>query len=271
MSPEPDDEPSADPALERAAELLDEGRVEETLELLERASPERGERWLLTCDALLELGAIGEAERALEEARARLGPEDTDLAWYEGRIHLFRWRLDAARSSFAKLDPEVEGVPLLENLAILADAEGDHEGAHRLLSEAHEKSSGRRPAPLWFEPEAFEELVSEAAAELPDDFRQAFEEVAVVIDPMPTPAVVGAPASGHPPDVLGLFVGLSANERDGNVSGELPPTIFLFQRNLERIATDPEELRDEIRVTLYHELGHALGFDEDGVDAMGLA
>jgi predicted Zn-dependent protease with MMP-like domain len=46
--------------------------------------------------------------------------------------------------------------------------------------------------------------------------------------------------------------------------------IHLFQRNLERIARDEEELVEEIRITLFHEIGHRLGFDEEGVDALGL-
>ena len=53
-------------------------------------------------------------------------------------------------------------------------------------------------------------------------------------------------------------------------SGELPPTVYLFQRNLERVCGDREQLVEEIRVTLFHELGHALGFDEEGVARMGL-
>jgi len=88
---------------------------------------------------------------------------------------------------------------------------------------------------------------------------------------MPTAEIVQAPASGHPPDLLGLYVGMPLSGHEGHEgAAELPPTIFLFQRNIERACVDEDELREEIVVTLYHELGHALGFDEDGVDAMGL-
>jgi predicted Zn-dependent protease with MMP-like domain len=266
-----EDPASADSLLYRAAQLSGEGRCEDALELLERVPEDRGERWAVACDAWLEIGGLEWAEDALGRARKLLPPDDPDLVWQEARVHLARWQLDEARQGFARLDAKEEGAPLLENLAILADLEGDHERAHELLVLAHGAEPGQRPAPVRFEPEAFEELVSEAAEELPDEFRSAFEEIAVVIDPMPTAQLLGAPASGHPPDTLGLFVGLPFSERGSETSGEMPATIFLFQRNLERIVADVDELRDEIRTTLFHELGHALGFDEEGVDAMGLA
>ena len=53
--------------------------------------------------------------------------------------------------------------------------------------------------------------------------------------------------------------------------GEPPTCIRLFTRNLERVCADRAELAVELQVTLYHELGHALGLDEAGVDAIGLA
>jgi predicted Zn-dependent protease with MMP-like domain len=79
----------------------------------------------------------------------------------------------------------------------------------------------------------------------------------------------GDPAS-TPPELLGLFVGAPNTESSADLNAELPPRIFLFQRNLERAAKDRAALREEIRVTLYHEIGHLLGFDEDGVAEMGL-
>ena len=49
-----------------------------------------------------------------------------------------------------------------------------------------------------------------------------------------------------------------------------PNYIYLFQRNLERIARDREDLIEQITITLHHELGHYLGLDEDEVEDMGL-
>ena len=49
-----------------------------------------------------------------------------------------------------------------------------------------------------------------------------------------------------------------------------PSSIGLFQRNLERYARDREELLEEIRVTLLHEVGHFLGLDEEQLRELGL-
>lgn len=263
-------EDADDVGLEEAWEALAAGDLEQALGHLEDVDPERGERWTTATHALLELGDFAEAGSALAKARERMGAEHEDVLWAEGRLHLVQWRLDDARSAFARLDPELEGAPLLESLALLADLEGDLARADGLYRRAAKLDPEGPPPPPRLTPAEFEAVVAEAAAELPPQFQAAFEEAAVVIDPMPTAEIVGAPESGHPPDILGLFAGPTLGERPGLQVPELPPTIFLFQRNLERASRTREELRDEIRTTLYHELGHALGFDEEGVDELGL-
>ncbi len=111
----------------------------------------------------------------------------------------------------------------------------------------------------------FDALVAQAARALPDRYREELQRIAVVVEPRPRRHL------GEPPDLLGLFVGPQVGDSDETRAGALPPTIILFQRNLERAAQDRDELFDEIRVTLYHELAHALGFEEDDVADMGLA
>ena len=257
-------------ALDEALIAIAEGRCDEALALLEDLDPEWPERWTSAAHARIELGQFAEAEEALERAREILGPDDAEVLWTEGRLRLHQWKLEEARAAFARLDVAREGVPLVENLALLMELAGDFQRADQLFLLAFQADPRGSPLPPRLSPERFEKLVAEAARELPPEFQEAFEETAVVIDPMPTAEIVGAPASGHPPDILGLFVGTPLGERGAVQAPELPPTIFLFQRNLERAARTQDELREEIRTTLYHELGHALGFDEEGVDELGL-
>jgi len=258
-----------DPRAE-AERLLDEGDLAGALRLTEELAPDDADRWLLAAEAWTGLAQFENAGHALERA-AELGEEDAWWTFVRGRWLLAQWRADEARETLERLDPETEGVGLLESLALAADLQGDHEAADRFHEAAWRLDPEAAPLPPRLSPESFEEQIDRAARELPPEFQAALERTAVVVDPMPTAALVGVPESGHPPDLLGLFVGLPFHEHDAGPGGELPPTIFLFQRNLERMAADEDHLAEEIRVTLYHELGHALGFDEDEVEDMGLA
>lgn len=72
-------------------------------------------------------------------------------------------------------------------------------------------------------------------------------------------------------DLLGLFEGLSLADPEPETVPQLP-RIRLFLDNLwEHAGRDREIFRDEVRVTLLHELGHYLGLDEDQVAELGLA
>jgi len=74
------------------------------------------------------------------------------------------------------------------------------------------------------------------------------------------------------PDILGLFDGVPLPETESLDLPQLRPnTIYLFQRNLERAAQDRDDLVEQIRITLWHELGHYLGFEEEDMDDLGLA
>ena len=159
---------------------------------------------------------------------------------------------------------------MLERLALLADLRGDFEGADQRLARAHELDPNF-PVPPRLDHDAFEIVVDEAVQLLPKDFQAPLETTEIVIEPVPAEWMIDRTDPAEtPPDLLGLFVGASELDKSELADDLLPRRIYLFQRNLERASKDRAELVQEIRVTLYHEIGHMLGFDEDGVAEMGL-
>jgi predicted Zn-dependent protease with MMP-like domain len=107
--------------------------------------------------------------------------------------------------------------------------------------------------------------------ELPERFARHLEDVAVSVEDLPSEDVLQAEQPPLDPALLGLFVGTPRTEKSVFTEGGLPPRILLFQRNLELNAVDEHELRDEIAITLRHELGHYLGLDEDEIERAGHA
>jgi predicted Zn-dependent protease with MMP-like domain len=119
--------------------------------------------------------------------------------------------------------------------------------------------------------EAFERIVREAADSLPDELLVHLKDVPIVVQDLPEREVlVEESGDAITPSVLGLFVGRSLRDSSVYASPDLPPTIFIYQRNLERLCQTREELIHEIHLTLFHELGHYLGLEEDELEARGL-
>lgn len=268
------DEEERERVLAAVDEALDEGRHADALRAVAALGADDGERWLVEASVREELGDPFAAADAYARAEELLGAENPYYALQRGSWELSCWRLDRARELLGSIQSDDIDEPTwaatLDRRALLADVQGDHRRADELYARAHAASAEHPAPPPRLSEDAFRAVVEEAVQELPPEFQEAFELVPVVIDPMPTREILGAPESGFGPELLGLYSGLPLSEFQGVYGGGLPPRIHLFQRNLERAAADQDELREEIRVTLFHELGHALGFDEDEVDEMGL-
>lgn len=115
----------------------------------------------------------------------------------------------------------------------------------------------------------FEKLVERAIARLPGEFQQALENLAIVIEDWPDPAIVEE-MTGDPSEVIyGLFSGTPLPERRLEDSGDLPAVIALFRGPLREDFPDRGELAHEVEITLVHELAHFMGFDEDAVRELG--
>jgi predicted Zn-dependent protease with MMP-like domain len=113
--------------------------------------------------------------------------------------------------------------------------------------------------------------VEEARQRLPKEFDELLENVAIRVEDLPDEAVLKEFEPPMDPCLLGLFVGVPLGEKSSidRIPG-LPDTVLIFQRNLERSCDDRETLVDEIFTTLYHEIGHYLGFDEDDLVERGI-
>lgn len=260
-----------DELLDQAWEALDAGDAKRALSRLLQLDEDWPERWIPEALARLELGELRRARAVLAQAEGfeDLG-EQPDYLWAKAQLLLGEWRFSEAREHLERLLAQERSASALERLSLAHEMEGDFEAAERLLDEAAALDPTLAHAPR-LSAEAFEGEVDAAVRALPPEFQRALQGCEVLIDPVPSAWMMdpGDPAS-TPPDLLGLFVGAPNTEREASESAELPPRIFLFQRNIERGAKDAAGLREEVRVTLYHEIGHLLGFDEDGVADMGL-
>ena len=117
--------------------------------------------------------------------------------------------------------------------------------------------------------ERFERLVDRAVASIPQPFRAALDEIALVIADEPTPEQLREddmdPDGQHAPDgtLYGLYDGVPLNEWGGDWV-PVPTRILLFRLPLERDFPDPDDLADEVRITILHELAHHLGIEDEG-------
>lgn len=264
-------ERGSDEALERAWDALEEDDAERALELAAGLPDGELDTWVLRATALLDLGRALEAARAVERATALGGGRDPGALWVRAELALLRWEFEAAARDYQSV-LEVQSDPAaLERLALVRDLQGDFAASDALLARAFELEPELHPLPRRLSAEELDAALGEAVSALPEPFRRVLEEVPVLVEPVPRSELGLAEGDALPPDLLGLFVGASMLERSDEQPLDQVARIYLFQRNLERASASREELVEELRVTLYHELGHLLGFDEDGVDELGLA
>jgi len=197
---------------------------------------------------------LGELERALEHARLADDPLDEAKALF----HL--WRFDDARRALADCgdDAEAHWYRSLVDEFTGRDPRAARDAAIRL-----EPAQYHRPTRL--SAGAVDRIVEGILREVPPEFDRILQETVVRVLPLPAP---------HPdvdPLSLGLYVGHDIASRSHEDGVRLPPRIEIYQRNIERIARDEEEAAEELRTTLFHEIAHHFGFDEEGVEGLGLA
>jgi predicted Zn-dependent protease with MMP-like domain len=124
----------------------------------------------------------------------------------------------------------------------------------------------------------FRRLVAQTIDMLPEEFRNAIENIEVVVEDWPTDEELDyfedreGLAEGDGDDLLlGLYQGIPLRERDSSTyHGVLPDRITLYRKAIEEFCGgDETTMIEEIRKTFLHEVGHYFGIDEERLKTLG--
>jgi predicted Zn-dependent protease with MMP-like domain len=138
-------------------------------------------------------------------------------------------------------------------------AGGQQRRAH--LRDAH-RNDWQAVAMQNLDEEQFEALVVEGLDALADEIVEGLENVVFVTEARPEDGSL---------NILGLYDGVALTERGQYGFGELPDRIILFREPLLAICETIDELKDQIHVTLVHEIAHYYGIDDDQLHELGWA
>lgn len=268
-----------DPAIRDIERLLETGKIEEGLRAIDAAiAAGRGNAADLTFlrgDACLGLGRAREAEREFRTVLQGDPDCPSSRCWLAMSLYL-QWRFGEAEEAVAAARELPDALVDADVVAgCLCERRGRYREADGLFERAAAASPDKYSVPVRLSRDEFDHEVQAAVRVLPDQFQQYLASMRVVVQVVPEEALGrGVRRAGREPlgpDMLGLFDGVSLSDEPQDGPSSLPPVIYLFQRNLERMAMGREDLTEQVRAALRHELGHYLGLDEEEIDRLGLA
>ena len=108
------------------------------------------------------------------------------------------------------------------------------------------------------EPGRFEEMVATALDSLPAELGRLMSNVAVTVE-----------HDAGPPGLLGLYEGIPLTSRTTQYAGVLPDRITIYRQAICAICRTEDEVADEVRRTVIHEVAHHFGIDDDRLDELG--
>jgi len=114
----------------------------------------------------------------------------------------------------------------------------------------------------------FRQLVDEAMALVPGEFRPYLEGVAVVIEDWAPDALLDDLGVPEDETLYGLYSGRALTEGPEQ-SGDLPPRITIYRGPLLEDCLDEDDLRLEVATTVIHEIAHHFGIGEDRLEELG--
>ena len=115
------------------------------------------------------------------------------------------------------------------------------------------------------EPDKFAEWVREAYLEIPKRLRRRIANVAVVVEDEPSADDLRRARCPRDVTLLGLYHGIPLTQRTSSYGMVLPDRISIYRGPIARLARDEKEAQRIVKETLWHEVGHYFGMDEQQV------
>ena len=108
------------------------------------------------------------------------------------------------------------------------------------------------------DPGRFEEMVVTALDGLPEDLGRLMRNVAVTVE-----------HGAGPPGLLGLYEGVPLTSRTSQYAGVLPDRITIYRQTICAICRTEQEVDDQVRRTVIHEIGHHFGIGDHRLSELG--
>ena len=119
------------------------------------------------------------------------------------------------------------------------------------------------------EREHFERLVRRAMGQIPDALSAYLDNVDIVVEDWPAQDQLAGHVIEEGEFLLGLYEGVPLTERE-DYGMVLPDKITLYQESIEAICSTDEEIVEQVRETVVHEVAHHFGIDDDRLEELGV-
>jgi predicted Zn-dependent protease with MMP-like domain len=116
----------------------------------------------------------------------------------------------------------------------------------------------------------FQDVVAEALEELPPVFQDALHNVDIQVRWAPTPNERRRARLRPGSELFGIYIGIPLPKRSRGYSMVMPDVIIIYQRAHEKFCRTEEDMVEQARQTLLHEIGHYMGIDEDRLHELGV-
>lgn len=111
----------------------------------------------------------------------------------------------------------------------------------------------------------FNQLVEEGLEAIPEHFRSKLSNVSIVIEDEPSPQQRKELRLKHGMTLFGLYEGIPLTQRGSGYSLVLPDKITIFKNPILAMAKTEDDVREMVADTVWHEIGHHFGIDEDDI------